>query len=255
MTMVMAFVRCIAIPLRACRRMFATFCALSRGVHKRYVFGYIAICEFRHNLKHISPDFISQLVRFHTFLHLSQGYCLLKVVFPIKEDTAGLHGNHINPVSVMRRVFSTYMPDICSHQCIRGSLSSRHQSGTKPNERQERCVSTGSSPKNHAHHIGSGHMIPGLSCLTSPIHSSDGFTKCCPVFNKIVVAIIIAYGCADFKATESIGYFKLGGDSIDIHTICTVVRCHSRAGRIITPKPSKSVSGFSSMAAAQPQRC
>lgn len=38
-----------------------------KGVHKRYLFGYIAICEFRRNLKHISPDFISQLVHFHTF--------------------------------------------------------------------------------------------------------------------------------------------------------------------------------------------
>lgn len=38
-----------------------------KGVHKRYLFGYIAICEFRRNLKHISPEFIAQLVRFHTF--------------------------------------------------------------------------------------------------------------------------------------------------------------------------------------------
>lgn len=38
-----------------------------KGVHKRYLFGYIAICEFRRNLKFITPNFISQLVRFHTF--------------------------------------------------------------------------------------------------------------------------------------------------------------------------------------------
>ena len=38
-----------------------------KGVHKRYLFGYVAICEFRRNLKHITPDFISQLVRSHTF--------------------------------------------------------------------------------------------------------------------------------------------------------------------------------------------
>ncbi len=38
-----------------------------KGAHKKYLFGYIAICEFRRNLKHISPDFISQIVRFHTF--------------------------------------------------------------------------------------------------------------------------------------------------------------------------------------------
>jgi transposase-like protein len=38
-----------------------------KGVHKRYLFGYIAICEFRRNLKAVSPAFIAQLVRFHTF--------------------------------------------------------------------------------------------------------------------------------------------------------------------------------------------
>ena len=38
-----------------------------KGVHKRYLFGYVAVCEFRRNLKHISPCFISQLIRFHTF--------------------------------------------------------------------------------------------------------------------------------------------------------------------------------------------
>ena len=38
-----------------------------KGVHKRYLFGYIAICEFRRNLQRITPIFISQLVRFHTF--------------------------------------------------------------------------------------------------------------------------------------------------------------------------------------------
>ncbi|MEO0565947.1 MAG: transposase [Chloroflexota bacterium] len=38
-----------------------------KGVHKRYLFGYVAVCEFRRNLKHISPCFISRLVRFHTF--------------------------------------------------------------------------------------------------------------------------------------------------------------------------------------------
>ena len=38
-----------------------------KGVHKRYLFGYIALCEFRRNLQRITPIFISQLVRFHTF--------------------------------------------------------------------------------------------------------------------------------------------------------------------------------------------
>lgn len=33
-----------------------------RGVHKKYLAGYIAICEFCINLKRINPDFISDLV-------------------------------------------------------------------------------------------------------------------------------------------------------------------------------------------------
>ena len=38
-----------------------------KGVHKKNLSGYIAICEFRRNLKRISPDFISALVATHTF--------------------------------------------------------------------------------------------------------------------------------------------------------------------------------------------
>ena len=38
-----------------------------KGVHKKFLAGYIAICEHRRNLKRISPDFISQLVRIHSF--------------------------------------------------------------------------------------------------------------------------------------------------------------------------------------------
>lgn len=38
-----------------------------KGIHKKYLAGYIAICEFRRNLKRISPDFISHLVALHTF--------------------------------------------------------------------------------------------------------------------------------------------------------------------------------------------
>ena len=37
-----------------------------KGVHKKYLHGYVAICEFRRNLKRISPLFISALVAFHT---------------------------------------------------------------------------------------------------------------------------------------------------------------------------------------------
>jgi len=38
-----------------------------RGIHKRYLYGYVAIHEFRVNLKAISPDFISALVQRHSF--------------------------------------------------------------------------------------------------------------------------------------------------------------------------------------------
>lgn len=38
-----------------------------RGVHKRYLHGYVAIHEFRVNLKAISPFFISALVHRHSF--------------------------------------------------------------------------------------------------------------------------------------------------------------------------------------------
>lgn len=38
-----------------------------KGVHKKYLAGYVAICEFRRNLKRISPAFIAALVTFHTF--------------------------------------------------------------------------------------------------------------------------------------------------------------------------------------------
>lgn len=38
-----------------------------KGVHKQNLSGYIALCEFRRNLKRISPSFIAQLVAFHSF--------------------------------------------------------------------------------------------------------------------------------------------------------------------------------------------
>jgi transposase len=37
-----------------------------KGVHKKYLRGYVALAEFKRNLKRISPDFISSLVAFHT---------------------------------------------------------------------------------------------------------------------------------------------------------------------------------------------
>ena len=38
-----------------------------RGVHKKHLAGYVAICEFAINLKRITPSFISGLVRTHDF--------------------------------------------------------------------------------------------------------------------------------------------------------------------------------------------
>jgi transposase len=38
-----------------------------KGLHKKYLAGYIAICEFRRNMKRVSPDFISALVASHSF--------------------------------------------------------------------------------------------------------------------------------------------------------------------------------------------
>lgn len=47
--------------------MFAIFCVRSKGFIKKYLAGYVAICEFRRNLKRVSPDFISPFVAFHSF--------------------------------------------------------------------------------------------------------------------------------------------------------------------------------------------
>ena len=38
-----------------------------KGVHKKYLAGYVAIAEFKRNQKCISPPFIAALVTFHTF--------------------------------------------------------------------------------------------------------------------------------------------------------------------------------------------
>ena len=37
-----------------------------RGVHKKYLAGYVAMCEFAINLKRITPAFISSLVALHS---------------------------------------------------------------------------------------------------------------------------------------------------------------------------------------------
>jgi transposase len=36
-----------------------------RGVHKKYLGGYVAMCEFSINLKRINPTFIASLVTLH----------------------------------------------------------------------------------------------------------------------------------------------------------------------------------------------
>jgi len=38
-----------------------------KGIHKKYLSGYVALCEFRRNIKRISPTFIAELVTFHSF--------------------------------------------------------------------------------------------------------------------------------------------------------------------------------------------
>lgn len=37
-----------------------------KGVHKDYLSGYVALCEFKRNLKRITPDFIAAIVKLHT---------------------------------------------------------------------------------------------------------------------------------------------------------------------------------------------
>jgi transposase len=44
-----------------------TFLRPFKGVHKKFLAGYIALCEFRRNLKRVSPSFIAQIVAFHSF--------------------------------------------------------------------------------------------------------------------------------------------------------------------------------------------
>ena len=39
-----------------------------RGVHKKYLSGYVAMCEFSINLNRITPSFISALVTLHWIL-------------------------------------------------------------------------------------------------------------------------------------------------------------------------------------------
>ena len=41
------------------------FMRLLRGVHKKFLASYLAICEFHINLKRITPDFIAALVAAH----------------------------------------------------------------------------------------------------------------------------------------------------------------------------------------------
>ncbi len=42
------------------------FLRMFRGVHKRYLGGYVAMCEFAINLKRVTPAFISSLVAPHS---------------------------------------------------------------------------------------------------------------------------------------------------------------------------------------------
>jgi transposase-like protein len=42
------------------------FLRMFRGVHKKYLGGYVAMCEFAINLKRVTPAFISSLVAPHS---------------------------------------------------------------------------------------------------------------------------------------------------------------------------------------------
>jgi transposase-like protein len=44
-----------------------TFLRPFKGIHKKYLAGYVAIAEAKRNLKQISPEFITALVAFHSF--------------------------------------------------------------------------------------------------------------------------------------------------------------------------------------------
>ena len=44
-----------------------TFLRPFKGVQKKNLAGYIALCEFRRNIKRISSAFIAELVAFHSF--------------------------------------------------------------------------------------------------------------------------------------------------------------------------------------------
>jgi len=58
------------VHINTCEGMWAdvrTFLRPFKGINKRFLSGYIAIAEFRRNLKRISPSFIASLVHLHTF--------------------------------------------------------------------------------------------------------------------------------------------------------------------------------------------
>lgn len=42
------------------------FLRMFRGVHKKYLGGYVAVCKFAINLKRVTPAFISSLVALHS---------------------------------------------------------------------------------------------------------------------------------------------------------------------------------------------
>ena len=65
MMMEMAFGKFIRTLSKVCGRMSAIFYALSRAFKKKYFCGYVAMAEFRRNLKRISLAFITAIVASH----------------------------------------------------------------------------------------------------------------------------------------------------------------------------------------------
>ncbi|MDP8939269.1 MAG: DUF429 domain-containing protein, partial [Actinomycetota bacterium] len=55
-------------------------------VHKKYLGGYVAVCEFAINLKRVTPDFISSLVAKHSDMNMSQNFLYIRLVQVVGVD-------------------------------------------------------------------------------------------------------------------------------------------------------------------------
>lgn len=67
MTTATASGRSMSIRLRGSLASVRGFLRPMRGVHKKYLAGYVALCEFSINQKRVTPCFIAALVAKHHF--------------------------------------------------------------------------------------------------------------------------------------------------------------------------------------------